>query len=277
MSDAIRQCSEIVRARDPDRYLSDLFAPAELRPHLFALHAFASEVAGIRGRVSEPALGEIRLKWWEGAVRGDHGGSPVAAAVAATVAQYGLPLEAFDNLLRARVFDLYDDPMPSLNDLEGYAGDTESALMQLGAMILAGGWDPGTSALSGYAGVAAAITRLLRSLPRNAGTGQSFLPVDVLARHGADARHAAAREATPAVRHAIAELKSVARARLGEARRAALGTDQRLLPAFLPAAMVEIYLDRMERPGFDPLRDSSDVSPLRRQWTIWRAARKGRL
>ena len=46
-------------------------------------------------------------------------------------------MPAFDRLLDARVFDLYDDPMPSLNDLEGYAGDTESALIQLGAIILA--------------------------------------------------------------------------------------------------------------------------------------------
>ena len=53
--------------------------------------------------------------------------------------EFGLPLAAFDNLLEARIFDLYDDPMPTLNDLEGYAGETASALIQLGAMILAGG------------------------------------------------------------------------------------------------------------------------------------------
>ena len=110
-------------------------------------------------------------KWWEAAIRGDHGGSPVAAALAGTIAQFRLPLVAFDNLLQARVFDLYDDPMPTLNDLEGYAGDTESALMQLGAMILAGGKDPGTAELSGYAGVATAVTSVLRVLPRNAAAG----------------------------------------------------------------------------------------------------------
>ena len=276
MSDPPRQCSDIVRARDPDRYLSDLFAPADARPHLFALHAFAAEVAGIRGKVSEPALGEIRLKWWETALRGEHGGSPVAAALSGAITQFRLPLVAFDNLLQARVFDLYDDPMPSLNDLEGYAGDTESALMQLGAMILAGGKDPGTAELSGYAGVAVAITRVLTSLPRNAAAGQSFLPADLLAKHGASAAHVAARDSTPAVRYVLADLRALARERLAEARRAAATADPVLLAAFLPAAMVETYLDRMERPGFDPLRDTKDVPPLRRQWTLWRAARKGK-
>lgn len=276
MTDALRHLSDIVRAGDPDRYLSDLFAPADARPHLFALHAFAVEVADIRRRVSEPTLGEIRLKWWEGAIRGDHGGSPVAAALAATIAAFRLPLAAFDNLLHARVFDLYDDPMPSLNDLEGYAGDTESALMQLGAMILAGGEDAGTAELSGYAGVAVALTRMLTSLPWNAKAGQSFLPSELLARHGASATHVAAREATPAVRHALADLRSLVRERLTAARQAALTASATTLPAFLPAAMVETYLDRMERPDFDPLRDIAEVSPLRRQWMVWRAARKGR-
>lgn len=277
MTDVSRQLSDIVRARDPDRYLSDLFAPEAARPHLFALHAFAREVADIRRKVSDPTLGEIRLKWWEGALRGDHGGSPVAATLAATIAAFGLPMLAFDNLLRARVFDLYDDPMPTVNDLEGYAGDTEAAVMQLGALILAGGKDPGTAALAGYAGVAVAVTDMLRALPRNAATGQSFLPSELLLKHGASVAQVGARDATPAVRYAVGDLRALARERLAEARRVASAVDPARLPAFLPAAMVDAYLDSMDKPGVDPLRDVADVAPLRRQWILWRAARKGRL
>jgi phytoene synthase len=98
-----------------------------------------------------------------------------------------------------------------------------------------------------------------------------------MAKHGAAAVHVAARESTPAVRYVLADLRALARARLAEAGRVASSVDPALLPAFLPTAMVETYLDRMERPGFDPLRETADVSPLRRQWTLWRAARKGRL
>ncbi|HET7716335.1 MAG TPA: phytoene/squalene synthase family protein [Bauldia sp.] len=277
MSDAPSHIIDIVRAADPDRYLSDLFAPADARPHLFALHAFAVEVAGIRGKVSEPTLGEMRLRWWETAIRGEHGGSPVAAALAGTIARFDLPLVAFDNLLRARVFDLYDDPIPTVNDLEGYAGDTESALMQLGAIILAGGKDPGTAELSGNAGVARSIVAVLRSLPLGSAIGQSFLPAGLLAKHNAEATDIAERNATPAVRAALADLKALARQRLSDARQLVSATDPALLPAFLPTAMVEVYLKRTERPGFDPLRDITDVSPLTRQWTLWRAARRGRI
>ena len=60
---------------DRDRYLADLFAPADARPHLFALHAFNVEIARVRGKVSEPMPGEIRLQWWREHLRGEHGGS----------------------------------------------------------------------------------------------------------------------------------------------------------------------------------------------------------
>lgn len=273
--DALRQSTEIVRARDPDRYLADLFAPAEARPHLLVLHAFAIEVADIRRKVSQPMLGEMRLKWWESGLRGEHGGNPLAAALAETITRFGLPLAAFDNLLQARTFDLYDDPMPSLNDLEGYAGDTESALIQLGALILAGGRDAGSAEAAGFAGVAVALTGLLRALPRNAAEGQSFLPADLLDRYGGVPEGVTAPASLAVVQATVAELRQLARRRLEEAR-AAFGGNALLLPAFLPAAMVPLYLDRMERSGFEPLRDTVDVSPLRRQWTLWRAARSGR-
>lgn len=273
--DATLHSAELVRERDPDRYLSDLFAPAAARPHLFALHAFALEIADIRRKVSQPTLGEIRLKWWETAIRGEHGGHPLAAAVAEAITRFNLPLPAFDNMLRARVFDLYDDPMPTLNDLEGYAGDTESAVMQLGAMILAGGRDPGTAEVSGLAGVAVCLTRLLRALPRHAAEGQTFLPEDVLARHGVSGR--VVPPGGPELRAALGELRALARGRLEDARQAARTVDPSVFPAFLNAATLGLYLDQMEGPGFDPFRGARDPPPFRRQWVLWRAARTGRL
>ena len=42
----------------------------------------------------------------------------------------------FDDYLEARIFDLYDDPMPGRAELEGYCGETASALIQLAALVL---------------------------------------------------------------------------------------------------------------------------------------------
>ena len=40
-----------------------------------------------------------------------------------------------------------------------------------------------------------------------------------------------------------------------------------------PHTLVEPYLRVMERRGYDPYRTIVTLSPLRRQWTLWRASR----
>ena len=131
---------EAVRAADRDRYLTALYAPADKRDALFALYAFNAEIAGVRDRIHEALPGEVRLQWWRDVIAADSGeaaaGHPLAEALKATIAAYNLPKQAFDNYLEARIFDLYDDPMPSRTDLEGYCGETAGALIQLAAMVL---------------------------------------------------------------------------------------------------------------------------------------------
>ncbi len=266
--------AEIVRTDDRDRYLADLFAPEAVRRHLLALHAFNVEVARVREVVSDPNLGEIRLQFWQDGLQAEGAGHPVGQALAETMATFRLPKVAFDNLIEARRFDLYDDPMPSLNDLEGYAGETSSSLFQMAAIILAGGADPGTADLSGHAGVAYALTGLIRALPIHAGRGQLYVPADVLDRHGVDRDTIFAGRNTPALRAAIGELAGVARRHLDTAGTLAKGTPPALMPAFLPLALVGPDLDRMTRPAYEPFA-LAGMSKLRRQWILWRAARRG--
>ena len=44
--------------------------------------------------------------------------------------------------------------------------------------------------------------------------------------------------------------------------------------AFLPVALVEPYLKRMEVGGYDPYRTIITLPAWKRQWVLWRAARK---
>src|SRR5947209_4925488 len=120
---AFAHCEAQVREGDPDRYFATLFAPADKRPFLLALYAFSREVARVRETVSEALPGEIRLQWWrdtlQGEARGDVRANPIAAALEETVVRFRLPRQALVDLIDARTFDLYDDPMPTLADLEG--------------------------------------------------------------------------------------------------------------------------------------------------------------
>lgn len=269
---------ELVRQHDPDRYLTGLLAPAEHRGGLMALYAFNMEVARVREMVRDPLPGEVRLQWWRdflsGSAHGDANANPVAAALASTIERYHLPVEALQAIIDARVFDLYDDPMPSLHDLEGYTGETSSALMQLAAIILSGGDEPGTCDLAGHAGVAYGLTGLLRALPWHASRRQLFLPADVLDRHGVDREALFRGEMTPELGAALAEMREHVRHHLGRVKGLRSACTPAAVPAFLPVALVEAFLGVMEKKGFDPLRSDVFLSQLRRQWLIWRAARR---
>ena len=141
MQDAFAHCEALVRAADRDRFLAALFAPAEHRGALHALYAFNIEIARVREIVREPLAGEIRLQWWNDAIAGKAAGeaaaNPVAAALLASVARYRLPAELLTGLIAARRFDLYDDPMRTLADFNDYARATSSALIELAARVLA--------------------------------------------------------------------------------------------------------------------------------------------
>lgn len=271
---AYRRAAEAVRTRDRDRYVADLFAPEAPRKHLLALHAFNTEVARVRDVVSDPALGEIRLQWWRDAIaQGDGGGNPIATALTDTIARFSLPRQAFEQLIEARLFDLYNDPMPTLNDLEGYAGETSSSLFQLAAIVLAGGQDPGTAIAAGHAGVAYAITGLLRALPRHSARRQCYLPEAMIVSRSVDREGMYAGESSPELRRLLADLRTIARQHLIEAERELGEIDPVLKPAFLPLALVRPYLERMDRPDYQPFA-GVELPPWRRQWIVWRAARK---
>lgn len=278
MSSDFDHARDLVYDLDRDRYLAALFADAEHRPGVLALYAFSAEIARVRDVVSDPLPGEVRLQWWrdllEGVEHGSAAGNPIASALLDTITRYRLPVSALTAMIDARIFDLYDDPMPTLNDLEGYAGETSSALIQLASLVLNNGADPKTADIAGHAGVAYALTGLMRSLPWHAARGQMYLPNDLLERHGADPQAILKGETTPELLAALTELRGHVRHHLQRVRDKVSEIPAHVAPAFLPVALVEPFLKRMERPGQDPLKAPVELSQLRRQWILWRAARK---
>jgi phytoene synthase len=273
MQDAFAHCEGLVRAADKDRFLTTLFAPAEHRNALLALYAFNLEIARVREVAREALAGEIRLQWWSDALEGRGEGHPVAATLLATITRYQLPLEPFQTLLDARRFDLYDEPMRSLADLEAYAEGASAGLIVLATRILAGGID--TGALTRHAGLAHAVAGLLAAFAIHAARGQLFVPLDILARHGATREHVAGRQATPQLRAALAELRAHAHRNLCEAQRLLAAAPAAAMPALLPVALAGPTLARMERRGYDPFTPV-ELAPWRRQLILWRAAKRPR-
>jgi 15-cis-phytoene synthase len=277
MRDAFAHCEALLRAADRDRFLATLFAPAEHRDALFALYAFNVEITRVREVAREPLAGEIRLQWWSdvlgGAGRGDVAAYPEAAALLESMARYHLPAGRFEALIAARRFDLYDEPMATLADLEAYADGASSGLIALAAQVLLLGGEPDIGALCHHAGVAHAIAGLLKAFPVHAARGQLYVPIEVLERHGAGRHDVAGGQATPQFRAALTELRQRARHHLREAQKLLAAAPSAVLPALLPVALAAPTLARMERRDYNPFVPV-ELAPWRRQWLIWRAARQ---
>ena len=246
MYDAYAHCAALVREADKDRFLASLFAPAERRPHLHALYAFDIEIARVAHVVREPLAGEIRLQWWRealaGRVPGEVAAHPVASALMDTIAQCALPIAPFQRLIDTRALDLYDDPLASLDAIETHARQTASTVFELAARIL--DRDASVADVAGPAGTAATLAALLQSDVHRRQT--SIAPADLTAR---------------------------ARVSLDQARRHWSAVSAPARPAFLSLALVGAVLIRAERNP-DPSQPIS-LAPWRRQWLLWRAARRG--
>ena len=253
-----------LRAADPDRYFSALFAPAPLRPYLLALYAFNHEVARVAETVREPMLGAIKLEWWRETVESAFTGAPrnhdVAKGLAALFQAVPLPQAEFEAIIAARAFDASGETFPDLAALETHIDATGGAVMRLAAKILGG--DP---ALARPAALAYGLTGLLRSLGFHNARHKLYLPLDLLHAVGLTPETFFAVHHDPRVDAVAHQVALRARDHFLAARRAA--RPRAALPALLPAALVPVYLRRLGR----------EVPIHRRQMALLAAAMKKRL
>ena len=117
------------------------------------------------------------------------------------------------------------------------------------------------------------ITALLRSFALNASRRQLFVPIeafdDITAPGQIFAGHS-----SPGLVAALGTLRKRARESLAAFEAQLPQLPVAAMPAFLPVALVPGYLSAMEQPGYDPFKTAVEVPQWRRQWALWRAARR---
>lgn len=267
--------AEALRASDPERHFAALFAPADRRDDLMALSAYGGELARVADRVSGPATGEIRLTWWreiiEGRRDGEAAANPVAAGVLAAMARRRLPRPVLAAMAEARRVDLYDDAMPGISALEGHFGESESAPLQLAALILDPALAPESAEAAGHGGCVIGAAILLARFPLIAPRGAPPLPSALLG--GAD-RNALAGAGGAAAVEAIAGFAAAHyRGFL------AAPPPPSLRPAFLPVAAAARQIGRalarpqiVARAGLAPAPVATRFAMLRAATGRWPAA-----
>jgi len=275
MTDPYAHCERLVEAVDKDRFLATLFAPAERRAHLHALYAFNVEIARVREAAHKALPGEMRIQWWRDVLNGrgygDFKSNPVATAMLDTIQKFRLPAAPLLELLEARSFDLYDDPMPTMSEFESYARSTSSPLIELAAAVLVDGPNAALTEPARHAGMVYAVAGLIRALPIHAARRQLYMPLDLLRRHEVDPDEIFAIKTSPGLRAALNELRALALAHLGDLRATIHTIPAAAQPAFLPVVLARPMLKRMVRRNYDPFMPP-DPSQWRKQLILWRAA-----
>ena len=159
--------------------------------------------------------------------------------------------------------------MPTFDALEGYVRHTSAAVFDLAAQICGGRAEQASE----RAGMAYGITALLRSFALHASRRQLFVPVEALDDITAPGQIFAG-QSSPGLVAALGILRKRARESLAAFEALLPQLPAAAMPAFLPVALVPGYLAAMERPGYDPFRTAVEVPQWRRQWALWRAARR---
>jgi phytoene synthase len=256
---------DLVRRHDRPRYYASLFAPSEHRGALFALFALKAEIVRIPALVSEPGLGEIRLQWWREALERiadggpEEGGlsdTPHLTALGEAIAHCHLPVAPLTALIDAHRGDLYADPPATIGDLEGFFGETESALFQLACVVLGEKDGEGreaaaihTAEAAGHAGIAYGLALRLGALARDLGRGRCIVPADLLAAHGLSAEAMYSAPVPAAAANAVAELVDKAGGHLDLALAAVGDLPAQVKPAFLPLVVVRPMMARIHAAG----------------------------
>jgi 15-cis-phytoene synthase len=236
----ISDLAKLVREADRDRYLATLLAPDDKQQDLFALYAFDAEIARIPKLVSEPQIGEIRLQWWLDTLEAIEKGNDPDHPVA---------------LAFAEVIRKYALPIEHLGNLIEARRNDLYADQFLSVFAVESYIAETEAAVMQFAAIILDRTAAAGAATLTGSAGTAFGLARLFARAEPNARFIPRGET-------VATMRELAAKRLGEAKNEYI--PEVLLPAILPAALTELYL-------------SGKTSALRRQWLMWRAAKKKKL
>jgi len=276
MPDHHAYIQDFLKSSDPERYLASLYLREDIRHVAMTLYAFDTEISRIPDIVSEPMPGEIRIQWWRDLIKsdGNSGSGPLAEELLSVIQKKSLPRDVLDNYLEARIFDLYQDPMPDMNTYEGYLGETVSAFFHMLAMACG---EEGSTSLAdacGHAGVAMGIARQISVCTYTRARGQLYFPLSTLKEHGLQRETWLTPDITPEHIAVIEAMLDHAKMHLKKAREAISCLSIDVRPVFVPIVFAEDLLSRISKNPAQCFQSRVALSPLRRQWLAFRGIGK---
>mgnify|MGYP000020275028 CR=1 FL=1 len=271
--------AEEVRQYDYDRWLCSLFAPFEIREHLFAFLAFNIELSRIRETVSEPMLGDIRLQWWREALSGLERRSPkshpVIEALDFANRQKPIDFSLMQSMVDVRAKDLDPTPISSIDELMAYADGTGGSLHRLMASLLELESSEGLDA-AGQAGRAFALAGIVRAIPFHFRHDLVLIPIELMEEVSVTRNTVFQEEHRKSFFRIVERMTERAGMELQKARKQARAAGPAVKPVSLINGITGLYLRRLKAAAYDPAHRKLQAGRLAKIASLFVANLSGR-
>jgi 15-cis-phytoene synthase len=286
MRESYELCRELNKKYGRTYYLATLLLPPGKRPYVHALYGFARYADEIVDDLNSTLTDEQKAEWLRGWGEGfladvarGHSDDPVCRAVVDTVLRWDIPLEYFTAFLHSMTMDLTVTEYRTFDDLYEYVYGS-AAVIGLQMVPILEPEAPEAFDRARDLGIAFQLANFIRDVNEDLDRGRVYLPLDDLAEFGVTRADLEKREATPAVKAALAG--QIARVKdLEERSRSGIALLHPSSRDCIEAARI-LYcgiVDEVVNQDYEVFRTRATV-PMRRRLAValpaWRRARAAR-
>ncbi len=259
-------------------YYAFLFLPRPRREAITAFYAFCREVDDVVDEVTDPAVAQAKLGWWQTEVARAFAGDPqhpALRALAPAIAAYGLQERQLQAVIEGCRMDLTQTRYLDFPALERYCHLVAGVVGEVSARIF-GQEHEATTAYAHKLGLAFQLTNIIRDVGEDALRGRIYLPVNELQQFGVKA-HELGQRAYSDRFTALMRFQAERAHRLYDEALALLpAADRRAQkPGLMMASIYRTLLREIERDGFRVLHQRIALTPLRKFWLAWKVQALG--
>jgi len=245
--------------------------PKRLHQDFYNVYSYCRWADDLGDEMGDPNESLRLLAWWRGELEAMYAGQvkhPVFVALRGTVERYNIPRKPFEDLIRAFEQDQTVTRYGNWDELFEYCRYSANPVGRL-VLYLCGYSDAERQKLSDSTCTALQLANFWQDVTVDWEKGRVYVPLDVLARHGATAGDIAARRPTPGFRAAMREVVERARGLFSDGLPLAGMVDRRL------ALDIELFsrggmriLDKIEAQHYDVLSRRPAISKTERVWLL---------
>jgi phytoene synthase len=259
-----KNCLEMVRQHDPDRFLISLMCDSRSRPALWPLFAFNYEIAKTAEVVSEEITARIRFQWWRDALAEIYDGKEprrheVVTPLARTIKNYALPQETLLAMIDAREAAYGKDAFATLDDMKAQARAVNEPILRA-ALSITG--ERETQETLEAVSILYGLIGMVRAVPFGMADNRLMLPADIMARHEASRTKVMDFRQTSILPPVIRDVVEIAPTALPRSR---------LLKAAQKSALV--HKRHIEKCGYDLFDARLRVPPPALALRVWLGSR----